>query len=102
MSAESLPINPSAFAEAIKELSLPSIYAKASELKNSIVHLQRSNTELQTFVSESCETETEKQELQGYIAENEGVVEAMNARIQLLKTEVENRGQRWIELDETE
>ncbi|KAL2872195.1 uncharacterized protein BJX67DRAFT_377024 [Aspergillus lucknowensis] len=100
MSSESLPINPAAFAEAIKELSLPILYAKVAELRNSISHLQRSNQELRAFISESCESETDKRELEGYIAENEGVEESMNERIQLCKAEVEGRGQRWIDLDE--
>ncbi|KAL5332518.1 hypothetical protein BJX70DRAFT_128819 [Aspergillus crustosus] len=99
MSSDTLPISPSAFAEAIKELTLPTLYAKVTELTNSIVHLQRSNLELRNFVAESCENEADKRELEGYVAENEGVLEAMKARIQLCKTEVEDRGQTWIELN---
>ncbi|KAL2802799.1 hypothetical protein BJX63DRAFT_98196 [Aspergillus granulosus] len=100
MSSESLPITPAAFAEAIKELTLPVLYAKVAELRNSIAHLQRSNTELRTFIAESCESEADKRELEGYIAENEGVKESMDERIALCKAEVEQRGQAWIELDE--
>ncbi|CAI7592157.1 unnamed protein product [Penicillium viridicatum] len=95
MSTEALPITPGAFAEAIKELSIAVLYSKVSELTNSIAHLHRSNAELQ-----SNDSEEEKKELEGYIAENEGVAVSMNERITLLKTEVENRGQPWIELDE--
>ncbi|PKY00918.1 hypothetical protein P168DRAFT_66752 [Aspergillus campestris IBT 28561] len=100
MSSEALPISPAAFTEAIKELPLAVVYAKASELQNSIAHLQRSNSELKTFVAESADTLQEKQELENYIAENEGVMGSMNERIGLLKAEVEGRGQKWIELDE--
>ncbi|KAL2830702.1 hypothetical protein BJY01DRAFT_240311 [Aspergillus pseudoustus] len=100
MSSESLPITPAAFAEAIKELTLPVLYAKVAELRNSIAHLQRSDAELRTFIAESCETEADKRELEGYIAENEGVKESMDVRIALCKAEVEQRGQIWIELDE--
>ncbi|KAL2831989.1 hypothetical protein BDW59DRAFT_157461 [Aspergillus cavernicola] len=99
MSSESLPITPAAFAEAIKELTLPTLYAKVAELRNSSAHLQRSNQELQTFVSESCDKEADKRELEGYIAENGAVMESMNERIQMCKAEVERRGQLWIELD---
>ncbi|KAI9376847.1 hypothetical protein BJX61DRAFT_538540 [Aspergillus egyptiacus] len=99
MSSESLPITPAAFAEAIKELTLPSLYAKVAELRNSIAHLQRSNQELRTFIAESCESDADKRELESYITENEVVMESMNGRIQLCKAEVEGRGQRWIELD---
>ncbi|KAL4877203.1 hypothetical protein BJY04DRAFT_198754 [Aspergillus karnatakaensis] len=99
MSLETLPITPAAFAEAIKELTLPVLYAKVAELQNSIVHLRRSNQELHTFVAESCDNETDKQEIEGYISENEDVLKAMGERIQLCKAEVEERGQTWIELD---
>ncbi|GAB1215997.1 hypothetical protein ATERTT37_005197 [Aspergillus terreus] len=97
MSGESAPITLDAFAEAIKELPLSVVYAKVTELRNSIAHLRRSNAELQTFVAESCDTEDEKRELEGYISENEGVMTSMTDRIMLLKAEVESRGQRWIE-----
>ncbi|PWY83305.1 hypothetical protein BO94DRAFT_469584 [Aspergillus sclerotioniger CBS 115572] len=102
MSSESLPIAPAAFTEAIKELPLPVLYAKVSEIRNSIAHLHRSNQELRTFIAESCESETDKRELEGYIVENEGVAVSMTKRIDLLKAEVESRGQQWIELDEKE
>ncbi|KAJ5827710.1 hypothetical protein N7447_004473 [Penicillium robsamsonii] len=100
MSTESLPITPGAFAEAIKELPLAVLYSKVSELTNSIAHLHRSNAELRAFLAESNDPEEDKKELEGYVAENEGVAVSMNERISLLKTEVENRGQPWIELDE--
>ncbi|PYI20854.1 hypothetical protein BO99DRAFT_103044 [Aspergillus violaceofuscus CBS 115571] len=100
MSGESLPISPAAFAEAIQELPLPVLYAKVSEIRNSIAHLHRSNAELQTFIDESCESDTEKRELESYITENKDVLTSMMERVTLLKTEVENRGQQWIELDE--
>ncbi|PYH95850.1 hypothetical protein BO71DRAFT_322351 [Aspergillus ellipticus CBS 707.79] len=100
MSGESLPIAPAAFAEAIKELTLPVLYAKVSEIRNSIAHLHRSNLELRTFVDESCETESDRRELESYILENEGVLVSMTERIALLKAEVEARGQQWIELED--
>jgi hypothetical protein len=100
MSTESLPISPEAFAEAIKELPLAVLYSKVSELTNSIAHLHRSNAELRLFLEESNDSEEDKKEIEGYITENEGVAVSMNERILLLKTEVENRGQPWIELDE--
>lgn len=100
MSSESQPITPERFAEAIKDLPLSALHAKASEIRNSIAHLRRSNEELQTFITESCESETDKRELESYVAENEGVIAAMKERVQLLKDEVEWRGQRWVEEDE--
>ncbi|KAH8425717.1 uncharacterized protein LDX57_003464 [Aspergillus melleus] len=100
MSAESIPITPAMFAEAIQELSLSILYAKASELRNSIAHLQRSNAELETFVQESCDSAEDKRELESYITENKGVMTSMTERIALLKAEVERRGQQWIETEE--
>lgn len=102
MSCSSLPITPTAFSEAIKELPLSAVYSKAAELRNSIAHLQRSNTELRAFLVESCDSDEEKKELEGYISENEAVMASMNERIALLRTEIENRGQIWIEIEEEE
>lgn len=99
MSGESFPILASIFADAIKELPLSTVHAKAAELRNSIAHLRRSNDELKSFVAESCESESDKTELEGYIAENRGVISSMEERIALLKAEVEGRGQLWIEPD---
>ena len=52
---------------------------------------------MRAFVAVSCETEEDKREIEGYVSENEGIVTSMYERIALLKTEVEGRGQRWIE-----
>lgn len=99
MSSGSITINPTAFAEAIQELPLSAVYSKVAELRNSIAHLHRSNTELRLFLSESEDPEEEKKELEGYVTENEGVIASMNQRVELLKTELENRGQPWVEVD---
>lgn len=92
------PITASIFADAIKELPLSAIYIKVSELRNSIAHLHRSNDEMKAFITESCENDEDKRELETYISENEGVHVSMLERIALLKAEVEGRGQQWIEV----
>jgi hypothetical protein len=99
MSSDARPISPSAFAEAIQELPLSSLYAKVSELRNSISHLTRSNEELRTYIIESEEgpDSPDNMELEAYVLENEEVMQAMAERIRLLKAEVEGRGQRWME-----
>lgn len=99
MSSEAQPIAPEAFAEAIKSLPLSSLYAKVSELRNSIAHLSRSNEELRTYIRESEEgpDSPDNKELENYILENEAVMQAMAQRIGLLKAEVEDRGQQWME-----
>ena len=103
MSSENLSINPAVFAEAIQELPLSAVYGKVAELRNSIAHLHRSNTELLLFIADLPRSENddeEKKELEGYIAENEGVIASMNERLSLLKTELENRAQPWIETEQ--
>lgn len=99
MSAEAHPITRTAFAEAITELPLSSLYAKVSELRNSIAHLTRSNEELRRYIIESEEgpDSPDNKELESYVVENEEVMQAMAERIGLLKAEVEGRGQRWME-----
>ncbi|BCR86980.1 uncharacterized protein ACHE_30967A [Aspergillus chevalieri] len=89
------------FADAIKELPLSALFAKASELQNSIAHLHRSNDEMKIFITESCESEEDKREIEGYVSENEGVLVRFTERIALLKAEVERRGQQWIEVANT-
>lgn len=50
-------------------------------------------------MAESCESEDDKRELGSYVSENEGVITSMEERILLLKAEVENRGQLWVEAE---
>ncbi|EEH06044.1 conserved hypothetical protein [Histoplasma capsulatum G186AR] len=96
MSSSSTPITPQAFAEALKSLPLSSLYAKVSELRNSIAHLQRSNDELARYIAESS-PDNHDQDCEDAIRENEVVIVRMQERIDLLKVEVEERGQRWSE-----
>ncbi|CAI7587343.1 unnamed protein product [Penicillium pancosmium] len=91
MAAQVFTINPEAFTEALKELPLSAVYAKVSELRNSIAHLHRSNAEMKDFL-EASQSDDERREMEGYIRENEGVFASMRER-----TEVERRGQSWIE-----
>ncbi|WEW55674.1 hypothetical protein PRK78_001107 [Emydomyces testavorans] len=99
MSAESLPITPTAFAAALKDLTIASLYAKVSELRNSVAHLQRSNTELKQYVESLPDGD---QDCEQAVLENEEVIKRMSERIFLVKSEVETRGQQWIELNGTD
>ena len=104
MSVANFPIHSAVFAEAIQELPLSAVYGKVAELRNSVSHLHRSNAEIRLFISESSgqnDHEPEKKELERYISENEDVIKSMNERISLLKVEVENRGQVWIETEQS-
>jgi len=89
MSATAPPISPTRFAAALKDLPLSSLHAKAAELRNSIIHLQHSNKELQPFADEGDSVCKEA------IAENEEVTGRMEHRILLLRAEVEGRGMPW-------
>ena len=95
MSAESQPISPTAFAEAITELPLESLHAEAAKLQNDINKLLESNAALEA--EKAVETEEGVKFLDEVIVENEGVVKSKEERIGLLKVEVEKRGQVWIE-----
>ena len=97
MSNEARPISPTHFASALEDLPVSNLYAKTFELRNSIAHLQRSNRELQAFADSRPEGDEDC--LQA-MRENEVVMGRMRDRIQLVKSEVERRGQRWHESDE--
>ncbi|PGG96264.1 hypothetical protein GX51_07900 [Blastomyces parvus] len=96
MSATSTPITSQAFAEALKSLPLSSLYAKGSELRNSVAHLQRSNDELARYIAEESPNGHDK-DCEDAIKENEVVIFRMQERIDLLRVEVEGRGRRWSE-----
>lgn len=95
MSAESQPISPTAFAEAITELPLESLHAEAAKLSNDINKLVESNAALEA--EKAVENEEGVKFLDEVITENEGVIKSKEERIELLKVEVEKRGQVWID-----
>ncbi|KAI5304453.1 hypothetical protein KEM56_006483 [Ascosphaera pollenicola] len=94
MSNEAQPITREAFALALKDLSVPIIYGKVSEIRNSLAHLQRSNGEMQAYIDEGIEG---KEELEEAIAENAIVAERMQTRIELCRMELERRGAKWVD-----
>jgi hypothetical protein len=89
MSTEARPISPTRFREAIQDLPLGNLHAKAAELRNSIDHLKRSNDDLAEFPDDPDCKEA--------VTENLEVIQRMADRILLLKQEVERRGMRWAE-----
>ncbi|KIW99823.1 uncharacterized protein Z518_10751 [Rhinocladiella mackenziei CBS 650.93] len=103
MSAESQPISAERFALAIQDLPVENLYSKAHEIANSIVHLERSNRQLQEYI-ESIRSDTtlpdntreeSDKDCSDAIQENKVVIERQQERIELLKREVERRGARW-------
>jgi len=89
MSQTTRPISPTAFREAIQDLAIGSLHAKAAEIQNSITHLKDSNDAMLEF--------PEDPDLKEAIAENEEVMQRMKDRILMLRQEVERRGMRWVE-----
>jgi hypothetical protein len=91
MSSEARPISPTQFAAAIEDLPVENLYAKVFEIQNSIAHLERSNKELEDY-SSSVGGDAD---CAAAVRENAEVVGRMNDRIELVKKEVERRGQKW-------
>ncbi|MCJ1300845.1 hypothetical protein MMC08_003644 [Hypocenomyce scalaris] len=89
MSSTAAPIPLDRFAEAITALPLSNLHFKAAEIRNSIAHLESSNSQLQPFAEEG------DQDCKDAIAENEEVIGRMKERIECLKREVEGRGFVW-------
>ena len=89
MSSSSQPIPPHRFATAIKELPLSNLHSKAAEIRNSISHLEASNQQLKSYADDGDRDCAEA------IQENVLVIQRMEERIRLLKSEVEGRGFRW-------
>ncbi|EOO02115.1 putative secondary alcohol dehydrogenase protein [Phaeoacremonium minimum UCRPA7] len=112
MSADTLPISPARFAEALKDLSLSSLHLKVLEIRNSIAHLDYSNEQLRPF-AEGTEAVLDvaggasrpgvpDQDCLDAIRENEAVIEKMQERIRLVRVEVEGRGVSWTEFQSKE
>ncbi|KAL8950701.1 MAG: hypothetical protein Q9222_003287, partial [Ikaeria aurantiellina] len=89
MSGNAAPIALHRFAEAIVELPLGNLHAKAAELRNSVAHLVSSNEQLQQFADDGDE------DCAAAIRENGEVIQRMEMRIGLLRREVESRGFHW-------
>ena len=91
MSAASEPITLARFSAAITELPLSSLFAKGAEIRNSINHLDLSNTELKSYADAG------DQDCADALEENVGVIARMRIRLELLMVEVERRGSNWNE-----
>jgi len=130
MSADAIPIIPSRFAAALKDLSLSSLHLKVLELRNSIAHLDYSNEQLRPFaegtipvaattittptaLATTTNQQTNQQSQQEQetkpepdqdcidaIRENEDVIARMQERIRLIRAEVEDRGFSWTEFQD--
>lgn len=96
MSSSTQPISSTRFANALQELPLSSLHSTAAEIRNSQMHLESSNRELQPHADEGDQVCKEA------IEENIEVLGRMKRRLDLLKTEVERRGTPWVEEEPNE
>ena len=100
MSAEAAPITASAFALAIADLPLSTLHLKAAELRNSLAHLQYSNTQLEPYARPPTgSSEAPDKDCEEAIEENIVVMERYRERLDLLKQEAQKRGVDWDELE---
>lgn len=95
MSAESTPIPAARFAAALEHLSVGSLHLKAAEIRNSLAHLRSSNVQLAEFAAAG------DPDCADALRENQDVIVRYDARIAMLKAEVEKRGLPWVEDDPT-
>ncbi|KAK1964298.1 hypothetical protein LY78DRAFT_659455 [Colletotrichum sublineola] len=104
-SADTSPISPARFAEALRELSLPTLHLKALEIRNSILHLRYSNAQLKPYAEGAATTLDAADASAGRpdpdcveaIRENDAVIARMEERLQIIRDEVEGRGHSWNE-----
>ncbi|KAK2053315.1 hypothetical protein LY76DRAFT_597915 [Colletotrichum caudatum] len=104
-SADTSPISPARFAEALRELSLPTLHLKALEIRNSVLHLRYSNAQLRPYAEGAATTLDAADASAGRpdpdcveaIRENDVVIERMEGRLRIIRDEVEGRGHSWNE-----
>jgi hypothetical protein len=103
MSAQARPISPTRFASALRDLTLPSLYNKVSELRNQLAHLDYSNQEMRAFAEGTAPglTEPDKECITA-IQENEVVIQRILQRLALLRSEIERRGNAWVDVQAEE
>lgn len=98
MSSDARPISQAQFATAIVDLPVENLYTKVFEIQNSIAHLERSNKELSDYSASVGGDGDGDGDCMAAIKENEEVIDRMNDRVELVKKEVERRGQKWHEV----
>ena len=80
-----------AYKSALRQLSTPSLYGEILKLENSIKHLRRSNEELRLH---GTNAEEDRSWIQPVIAENEDVIKKQGEQMELVRTEIFERGAR--------
>jgi hypothetical protein len=95
MSATALPITLTRFSSALADLPIDAIYAKHTELRNNIAHMQASNTQLEEYARENDDRECYEA-----LLENRVTIKRFEERIGALKAEVVGRGLAWRPVEE--
>jgi hypothetical protein len=90
MSANALPITLTRFASALSDLPIDAIYAKHTELRNNITHMEASNVQLEDFARENDDRDCYEA-----LMENRATIKRFEERIVALQEEVVARGLRW-------
>jgi len=91
MSHDSTPITLTRFSSALTELPIDAIYSKHAELRNSIAHMEASNTQLEDYARDNDDRECYEA-----LLENRQVIKRFEERIVALRREVtEVRGLPW-------
>jgi hypothetical protein len=95
MSASALPITLTRFASALSDLPIDAIYAKHTELRNNIAHMEASNVQLEDFARENDDRDCYEA-----LMENRATIKRFEERIVALREEVVGRGLRWRPVEE--
>jgi hypothetical protein len=95
MSANALPITLTRFASALSDLPIDAIYAKHTELRNNVAHMEVSNVQLEDFARENDDRDCYEA-----LMENRATIKRFEERIVALQEEVVARGLRWRPVEE--
>jgi hypothetical protein len=95
MSANALPITLTRFASALSDLPIDAIYAKHTELRSNIAHMEASNVQLEDFARENDDRDCYEA-----LMENRATIKRFEERIVALQEEVVARGLRWRPVEE--
>ena len=77
------------YKSALRQLSTPSLYGEILKLENSIKHLRRSNEELRLHATSG---EEDTSWIQPVITENEELIKKQSEQVELVKSEISERG----------
>ncbi|GAO51865.1 hypothetical protein SAICODRAFT_28173 [Saitoella complicata NRRL Y-17804] len=87
------PPSPRTYRLALRDLTLPLLYAELAKLETSISHLMRSNVELQLYMGTEADGDGDGDcELRDAVKENEETIARMRSRMEICRVEIEEKG----------